>query len=228
MEFTRVKKRGQTQTTTKTWMDPERRYRITWRNEVCGVSIEPAYQACVLCVRSNTQRDQTYWDFAGPRRPFKTMKAAVAACDANEKVWNAFIELGHEPGRRVTKLHALMDRAKVGTKPLVNPMLSAIPKWALKDADAGLLRIMFAPVKGFSDEDDECNDPAPSDSTEPASLTPMEPSSSSPSTPASGPASSAEGKAPSQTRRQSVSTKQGRTKSNAQRAKARGAAAKRK
>ena len=183
MNFTRKKRRGMNQKTERAWFSEGHHYRITWRSEVFAVAVKPAYTACVLCVRSNENRDEMYWDFAGPRRPFKTMKAAVAACEHNEAIWNAFIALGREPGRRSSKLATLLEMSKVGNKPTVGVMLHALPKWVFKTADAGLLRMLFAPVKGVEEEcDTNPSDPSDplqaSDNTAPKSSAEWEPSSS--------------------------------------------------
>jgi len=153
--------------TEKVWFSAGHHYRITWRSEVFGVSVAPDYQAAVLCVRYGSTDE--HWAFAGARRPFKTMRGAIEACEANERIWNAFIALGGEPGRRTTKLADLVERSKIGNKPTVNVMLRALPKWAQKDADPNLLRMLFAPARrGRQEDDDECNDqPDPSQTSSP-------------------------------------------------------------
>lgn len=107
-------------------------YRITWRSEVAGVKVQPAYYACVRCVRPDGHE---WWELCQHRRPYRTMKAAQAACMANHRAWEQFVKLGQAPGNRVGRLAALVKKS--------GGMLSFLPVWASKIADPALLRMHF-------------------------------------------------------------------------------------
>ena len=90
MEFVRKKIRGQSQKSRKTWLSEEG-YRIVWRNEVCGVSVAPGFQATVR----TTMPSGEIWDFVDQRHTLqRTMKAAQTACEKHYKLWTKASEAG--------------------------------------------------------------------------------------------------------------------------------------
>jgi hypothetical protein len=100
MEFTRKKRRGQKQSSCKTWTS-EDQYRIVWRKEVAGVSVPPRYQATVRTVipnYGNTGRPFEMWEFTESRRQFKTLKAAKDSCEAHRKLWDKACQATGERG----------------------------------------------------------------------------------------------------------------------------------
>jgi hypothetical protein len=44
---------------------------------------------CVMGPRDTRE----IWDFAGARKPYKTLAKAQQACELNERIWNAVIAL---------------------------------------------------------------------------------------------------------------------------------------
>lgn len=96
-------------------------YRITKTVEVSGVSVPARYYACVRCQRPGFE----WWEFAHHRRPYKTFKAAVAACEFNHKIWSAFVQLSHASGSRTNRLATLKARLS----------LQAVPVWVTKVAE---------------------------------------------------------------------------------------------
>ncbi len=156
MEFQRRKVKGRTKDTYKEFWDTGRNYRITWCREYGGVRIQGHYQACLKVVRSFDDRE-VWIDFAGARRPYKTLKAAIAACENNERLWKAFIDLGQSTGRREARLEKLIHQSRVGNKPTVNVMLKNLPVWVIPEADPKLLRMLFPVGKKLKETDDECN-----------------------------------------------------------------------
>lgn len=187
MDFTRKKVKGKLKQNWKEGYDSTGQYRITWRNEVFGIAVDPAYYACVWCKAGGYDADGHIWNFAAHRRPYKTFKAAVEACELNQRLWNKFIDLGRAPGRRAEPLKELRLRSVVGNKPTAGVILASCPVWVIKDADRKLLEMLFPRPKQKFDEDDECEDSSP-DTAVPNSTTHSEPWK--PSEPVSSPVQS--------------------------------------
>lgn len=124
MEFKRRRIRGQDRRKQKTWMDERKCYRIYWRREAWGVSLHPCFYAFVRCIGDGIE----FWEFAGARHPYKTIKAAHEACKANEKIWSAVIALNDEK-HFTLKLKDLQRQAVAGHGPLAHSMLASLPKW---------------------------------------------------------------------------------------------------
>lgn len=117
MQFVRKKKRGWNQKTRKAWFSEEG-YRITWRKEVGGVEVTPAYHACVQATvlnYSNTGESRTVWIFVG-KPLYKTRKAAETACAKHHKLWTRAC--------KATGVRALME--VLGRRP------TEIPNWVRK------------------------------------------------------------------------------------------------
>jgi hypothetical protein len=90
MDFIRKKIKGQKAATRKTWLSPEG-YRISWRSEVCFVSVPPAYQASVRMMLPAGE----IWDMVDRNRStYKTMKAAEQACEKHYKLWMKACQAG--------------------------------------------------------------------------------------------------------------------------------------
>lgn len=134
MEFQQTKKRRHH----KEWRDSEGLgYRITWQDEFAGVSVTPAYYACVEVLRVSDGKH--WWEFAWLRRPFKTYKRAVEACRKHRRLWEQFVKLSHAKGRRVEKLKELDARGRVNGA----NMLGSLPVWVQGKAEPSLVRIQF-------------------------------------------------------------------------------------
>lgn len=141
MDFKRMKKRGMDQRVNRAWFDATRTYRITWQRQYAGIAVPPRFYACVKCGK--------VWTFAAHRRPYKTFAAAVDACEKNERIWKAVIELGQSPGRRLDRLRGLQERAKIGG----NSMLWLVPDWVA--LDSSLARMMYPEARAKVEDDDE-------------------------------------------------------------------------
>ncbi len=64
------------------WLDPTLTYRVSWVWAAHEIALTPHAYATVAVHRKNF----TQWDFAGPRRPYKTLAAAVRACEDHERL----------------------------------------------------------------------------------------------------------------------------------------------
>jgi hypothetical protein len=151
MDFRRKRVIGKKGKEYREWYDETRQYRINWRSQVAGVSVPPCYYACVKTLRFD---GQSYWEFAAHRRPYKTLKAAIEACEFNRKIWNAFLAIPDSPGRKLPKLNILKERARAGSG---RPMQS-LPVWVAKKADQRLIEMLFPPLAQKPAEDEPCND----------------------------------------------------------------------
>jgi len=195
MEFVRKKKRGQNQKVRRTWFSEEG-YRIVWRKEVHGVCVPARFQACVrtLVPYSNGEL-RPMWDFVNhKRRLIKTLKAAEEECEKHKRLWTKATE--------ATGIRAL--------KELFGRLPSGLPLWARKKMDRRLYAILTDNRPGecrTEDEEDElCTEStsAPSDAPGPGGPIKTSDSSVWPTEVPSGtltPASPAEGKEPSTTRK---------------------------
>ena len=195
MEFVRKKKRGQNQKVRRTWFSEEG-YRIVWRKEVHGVCVPARFQACVrtLVPYSNGEL-RPMWDFVNhKRRLIKTLKAAEEECEKHKRLWTKATE--------ATGIRAL--------KELFGRLPSGLPLWARKKMDRRLYAILTDNRPGecrTEDEEDElCTEStsAPSDAPGPGGPIKTSDSSVSPTEVPSEtltPASPAEGKEPSTTRK---------------------------
>ena len=117
MEFKRKKKRGVNRKTRRLWYSAEG-YRITWRKEVFGVTVPPAFQACVRTVIPGCFENGSIetWDFVNrEKRLYKTIKAAVADCKRHQQLWSQATEY--------TGIRAIQEL--FGHRPM------GVPKWVL-------------------------------------------------------------------------------------------------
>jgi len=159
LDFKRKKKRGISQKTCKIWLSPEG-YRITWRREVHGVQVPPAYQACVRTALSgdscNVADLRVMWDFVNrDRRLHRTMKAAVAECEKHHKLWLKAIQC--------TGIRALCE--------LFGRCPSCVPHWATKRLNRRMLIALLdtTPHRGRRDiEEEEEEEPTTKPTAEPA------------------------------------------------------------
>ncbi len=196
MQFVRKKKHGQNQKVRRTWFSAAG-YRIVWRREVYGVRVPARFQACVrVLVPYSDGTLHQMWDFVNRnRRLMKTLKAAEEECERHERLWSKACE--------ATGIRALRDLFD-GKLPL------GLPLWARKKMDRRLYAIVAEtrPDKYRTDDEEEelCTESSsrPSDApghggptrTSDYSALPTEATTESPT-----PASPAEGKAKSTTRR---------------------------
>ena len=80
----------------KEWYGGRGRYRIIWRDQVCDVTVPPAFQCCVL--NFNPMFDRPTWELVERiRRPLhRTFKAAKNACEKHANP-------DYKPVRKVSK-----------------------------------------------------------------------------------------------------------------------------
>jgi len=194
MEFVRKKKRGQNQKVRRTWFSEEG-YRIVWRKEVYGVRVPARFQACVrILIPYSDGTLHPMWDFVNPkRRLIKTLAAAQDECEKHNRLW--------AEAREAAGIRALKELFG-GRLPL------GLPLWVRKKLDRQLYAILTdnRPAKDRDLEDEPCTEslsPA-SDAPGPGGPTKTSDSSASPTEAASEtltPASPAEGREQSTTRR---------------------------
>jgi hypothetical protein len=167
MEFVRKRKVGYSQKTYRVWHSAgghpiDGQYRIIWRNEVMGVRVRAGYHATVL---SRNGQGQEFWSFATARRPFKTFKLAVEACEKNFRLWQAFIAITDTDRKgRADRVRALDAKAVIGSGAAAHKVMSVLPVWVQAKAEPFLIRLLF-PVGRRLAEDDECDASDPSDTT---------------------------------------------------------------
>lgn len=144
MEFNRKKKRGINQKTCRLWFSAEG-YRITWRKEAFGATVQPGFQACVRtivpgCFKSGSTE---MWDFVNrDRRLHRTMKATVADCEQHQQLWNQAIEC--------TSIRAIQEL--FGHRP------TGIPKWVVTKLDRRVSVILLDTQPGYKDEVEEVSE----------------------------------------------------------------------
>lgn len=141
MEFKRKKKRGLNQKTRRLWFSAEG-YQIIWRKEVCGVNVKPAFQAYVQTVVPGCYEGgcAEMWDFVEHnKRLYRTMGAAVAACEHHHKLW--------DQARECTGVRAIQEL--FGRRP------TSIPKWVVTKLDKRVSAVLLdqtEPDKGPGEE----------------------------------------------------------------------------
>ncbi len=131
--------KGRTTKTYREWWSDCGNYRITWRSEVSGVTVDPGYYACVRCVVSD--KDPTeYWGFAHRRGLNRTLKAAQKSCEDGRKVWERFLRI---KGRaKVTQFRRLKADTVIGKGKSRYSALTDIPLWVLEEAGERLIKII--------------------------------------------------------------------------------------
>lgn len=140
MEFKRKKKRGLNQKTRRLWLSAED-YRIVWRTEVCGVNVQPAFQASVRIIAPGSYEDGNteMWDFVEhSKRLYRTMNAAVTACERHYKLW---------------------DQAKQSAGILLGHRPPSIPKWVAAKFDRQVSAILLDSTPGRQVEFDDDDEP---------------------------------------------------------------------
>jgi len=129
VEFNRKKKRGVNQKTCRLWFSAEG-YRITWRKEVFGVTVQPGFQACVRTIAPGyLEGDCTeMWNFVNrDRRLYRTIKAAIADCEQHQRLWNQ--------ATGCTGIRAIQEL--FGHRP------TSIPKWVVTKLDRRVSAILL-------------------------------------------------------------------------------------
>lgn len=145
MNFRRKKAKGHVARISKLWLSENKQYRITWRSEVYGIALPPRFFACVRCVRRLDVLED-WWEFAGARRPYKTMKKAVEACERHEKAWTEIIALNPER-HFITKLLAIREKYLYETR--------SIPKFAVRAVRQAILEQFSDNPRCKNDQDDD-------------------------------------------------------------------------
>ncbi len=216
MQFTRKKKRGQNAKVRRTWYSEEG-YRIVWRKEVYGVEMPPRFFATVRVVVPNYGQDihaptfdserpvaKTFlmWDFVDHKHHlYKTMKAAVDACEQHKRRWTKACE--------ATGIRGLQE--------IFGRVPSAYPTWVRKKLPRKVSEVLTRPINVTYEDEEECLEPSPPDGSAPSQSDPIRISpslfknNSVSELPESGPALSAEEEAPSTTR----TTRRARSKATA-------------
>jgi hypothetical protein len=132
--------KGATQNNCEAWWSECGQYLITWRKEVAGVPVSPAYHACVQCIRSPIDRAE-YLDFVDRRGLYRTRKAAEDACEKNRRVWKAFLAL-KDKSDWMARCKELHRRSIVGVGEKSHSMFTSIPVWVYQQADPSLLKLL--------------------------------------------------------------------------------------
>jgi|WetSurMetagenome_2_1015567.scaffolds.fasta_scaffold130595_4 hypothetical protein len=104
MNFVRRKKRGSNSRVRKHWFDGN--YRIVWRREAFGIELPPLYQASV---RTRLPNGRIIWDRVSTRRAYKTLKAAIEACEKHAKLWEQASE-----ATGIRKIEDIFGRVPLG------------------------------------------------------------------------------------------------------------------
>lgn len=119
-------------------------YRITVNRRPFGVRVPLHYYACVST--------PTGWDFAAHRRPYKTLEAAIKACETSRRFWEQFRELSEESGGRLRRLEDLIDKAKRQRVYLAVTLPTSISK----ECDKRLLEMLNPKPRTKVEDDDDC------------------------------------------------------------------------
>ena len=193
MQFKRKKLRGQNQKVRRTWLCEEG-YRIVWRKEVCGVRVPVRFQATVRTIVPNYGgiEGQSFemWDFTDPaHRLFKIRSKAEESCERHRRLWSKACEA--TGSRQLVEIF--------GKLPI------SFPAWVRKRLNRKVYELLTRPRKAKYQEDEECPETPSSDGApSPADPSRTSDSSASPTEAVSGipiPASPAEGKEWSTTRK---------------------------
>jgi len=175
MEFTRKQRiKGRKAKHYKEWYSPDKHYRISWRNQFEGASVNPAYYACVRCLRGESK----YWSFAGRRGTHRTLNAAIEACEQNKKIWDKFLAI--EGQAKVRQFKVLQEDAFWKTD--TNSTMLNIPVWVLAKASIRLLEILCG--KDPSDHTETSPSSSPPSKSTGTTVAPGKRSRKSSSTPA--------------------------------------------
>ena len=132
MDFKRRKQRGISQKTRRLWYAENDSYRIIWRKEVCRVTVDPRFQACVRTVVPGIfETGHTeIWDFVNPlKRLYRVQKAAETDCAQHLRLWTKVTEC--------TSMKAVQEL--LGYRP------RAIPKWVIPEMDRRVLDMILRP-----------------------------------------------------------------------------------
>ena len=145
MNFHRKKAKGHVARISKLWLSENKQYRITWRSEVYGIALPPRFFACIRCIRRLDMLED-WWEFAGARRPYKTMKRAVEACERHEKAWAEVIALNAER-HFITKLIEIREKYLCETR--------SIPKFAMRSVRQAILEQFSDNPRCKNDREDD-------------------------------------------------------------------------
>ena len=163
-----MRKRGQRQKATRTWLSDDHCYRILWRREVHGIHVPARFQPTfrvLIPYSDGTLRES--WDFVNrQRRLIKTLEAAIEECERHRRLWARACEA--TCGRAIKELFG-------GKLPF------GLPLWARKKLDRRLYAILIdnRPMKYRDDEEDEsCTVSLPQSSDAPGPGGPMKTSDS--------------------------------------------------
>ncbi len=161
MKFRRKQRiKGRSAKTYKEWYDETGRYRISWRSQVYGVEVPPAYYACVRCLRGRKD-DFQFWGFVGRRGPYKTRAAAIKECEHNKATWEKFLAIDGQA--KVSQVRALEASSRVGrSRP--RSIMRDFPIWVLNQASPRLLDILC----GNDQSDPSETSPSSSDAESPS------------------------------------------------------------
>ncbi len=162
MKFRRKQRiKGRSSKTYREWYDETKRYRISWRSQVFGVTVPPAYYACVRCLRSRAD-DFQFWGFVGRHGPYKTRAAAIKECEHNKATWETFLAIDGQA--KVSQVRALEASSRVG-RSTPRSIMRDFPIWVLQQASPRLLDILCG-----NDQDDPTETSASSSESESSSL----------------------------------------------------------
>lgn len=158
MEFTRKRKKGVDSKTAKIWVSDCGHYQITWRNEVFGVAIPSQYQAMVRCY-AEPYSDAQFWTFVGRRGPYRKLNAAIEASEKHQRLWDYAMKVSESERKgRADRLRVVDAKARVGSGPTSQRVMSSLPVWVRGKANNILMNQLFPRPGSVVEEDDECLD----------------------------------------------------------------------
>ena len=163
MNFTRKQRiKGKPAKHYKEWYDETKQYRVSWRDEAFGVAVLPGFYACVRC----SVNGSVYWGFVGRRGLYRTVLAAMDACDRNREIWNKFLAI--EGKAKVKQLKELQEHAIFGSGKSSYSMMAELPVWMVSKAPVRLMEILCGKNPIDPSPASKCSD-EPSSSEEDAS-----------------------------------------------------------
>lgn len=137
----------------KEWYDESKQYRVSWRNKVFDVEVQPGFYACVRCSNSD---GSVYWGFVGRRGLYRSLTTAMDACDRNRQIWDKFLAI--EGKAKVRQLKELKEHAIFGSGKSSYSMMAELPVWMVTQAPVHLMEILCGKNQTDPTEASKCPD----------------------------------------------------------------------
>lgn len=138
----------------KEWYDESKQYRVSWRDEVFGVTVTSGFFACVRCSRDGD--GGVYWGFVGRRGLYRTLTAAMDACDKNRRIWDKFLAI--DSGAKVRQVKELREHAIFGSGKSSYSMMAELPVWMVTQAPVRLMEILCGKNQTDPTKASKCSD----------------------------------------------------------------------